>query len=252
MRETNASERLRWLATRRLSTAAVAVAVCTTVSTLAAPRPALEPNQQQGKRAAAEVAVGGMTHEERDARNDNLYARLSAEMPVGALGNAISVELTEQDRADLAGPYDSGTPLLIGVVKAISPGIRVEQGKGFKGGVTQETADGGFVWAVTVTSPDAEAIRIHFTDFSLPPNAEIFFFSPDGAVDGPYVGAGRNGNGDFWTRSLSSDTGVIQLRFSGEDAPGARQAISFTVSELAHIHDRQHLQPDEGDRKSVV
>ncbi|MCH8242638.1 MAG: hypothetical protein IH897_08515, partial [Planctomycetes bacterium] len=198
------------------------------------------------KRAPAELAVGGITREERVARHNKLHARLIAEMPVDALEDPITVKLTEQDRADLAGPYESGTPLRIGVVKAISPGIRVEQGKGFKGGVTQETADGGFVWAVTVTSPDAEAIRVHFTNFSLPPNAEIFFFSPDGAVDGPYVGAGRNGNGDFWTRSLSSDTGVIQLRFSGKGAPGARQEISFAVSELAHIHDRKHLEPDEG------
>ncbi len=194
------------------------------------------------KRAAAEVAVGGMTLEERLAWQKDLHAQLIAEMPEGALDDPTNVELTQQDRDDLAEPYMSGTPLRIGVVKTISPGVEVVNGKGFQRGVIQETKDGGFVWAMTVTSPEAKAIRVHFTNFSLPPNAEMFFCSPSGAADGPYVGVGRNGNGDFWTRSIASDTGVIQLRYKEAD----RVKISFAVSDLGHIHARPASREAEG------
>ncbi|MCH8147262.1 MAG: hypothetical protein IH987_04605, partial [Planctomycetes bacterium] len=44
------------------------------------------------KRAAAEVAVGGITREERVARHDKLYARLIAEKPREALNAPITVE----------------------------------------------------------------------------------------------------------------------------------------------------------------
>ena len=123
---------------------------------------------QQAKRAPAEVALGGVTFEERMARQDILHARLTAEMPDGVLESPISVELTQQDREDLATPYESGTPLRIGVIKTVTPAIEVVEGKGLSGGAIQETEDGGFVWAMAVTSPEARAIRVHFTDFSLP------------------------------------------------------------------------------------
>ena len=246
MRKTNGSERIRWIAVRRLSAATVGIALCITVSTVAAQRTEKEPNRQEVKRAAPEVAVGGITREERVAQQKNLHAQLIAEMPDKAMDDPIRVELTEQDRADLAAPYEIGTPLRIGVVQVIAPGIRIAQGKGFNDGFTRERADGSFVWAVTVTSPEAKAIRVHFTNFSLPPNAEMYFYSPNGAADGPYVGKGRNGNGDFWTRSISSNTGGIQLRYGGNRARGNQQKISFVISELAHIHNRRHLVPGQG------
>ncbi len=200
-----------------------AVVLSATVSTANAERPT--------KRAASEVAVGGITLEERLASQKDLHAQLIAEMPDGVLDDPLSVKLTQQDRDDLSEPYVSGTPLRIGVVKTISPGVEVANGKGLQRGVIQEAKDGGFVWAMTVTSPGAQAIRVHFTKFSLPPNAEMFFYSSNGAADGPYVGVGRNGNGDFWTRSIASDTGVIQLCYTEAD----RAKISFVVSDLGHI-----------------
>ncbi len=207
------------------ATAALLVVVSTT-SAQDAPRPV--------KRAAAEVAVGGITLQERVAQQERLHARLMAEMPDQALQDPTRVELAQKDRDDLAEPYLSGTPMRIGVVKTISPNVEVVSGKGFQRGVIQETNDDGFVWAMTVTSPDAKAIRVHFTNFSLPPHAKMYFYSPNGAADGPYVGVGRNGDGDFWTRSIASDTGVIQLRCPNAD----RANVSFVLSELGHIHDR--------------
>lgn len=210
--------------------AAMAVAPPATVSAANAENPT--------KRVAAEATVGGITAEEHAARHNRLRAELLAEIPDGTFQAPIRAELTQQDRADLAvQPNVNGpAPLRIGVVKTISPGVGFVRGQAGKRGAIQEARDGGFVWAVTVTSPDAQAIRVHFTDFSLPPNTEVYFFSLNGQAHGPYTGTGRNGNGDFWTRSIASDTGVIQLRYTGSKAD--RREISFAISDLGHIHGR--------------
>ena len=149
---------------------AAVLALSVSVSTAAA--------QRTAKRAPGEIAVGGMTREAKAVQQVNLRAELTATMPQGALNAPIEVELTKQDRADLAAPYITRTPHQIGVVKRIAPAIRVGRGQGEKRIVKQDTADGGFVWAVAVTSPDAQAIRVHFKEFSLPPNAEMYFYSP--------------------------------------------------------------------------
>ena len=123
--------------------AATAVALSATVSTAA---------EKPTKRVGPEVAVGGITAEEHAAWQSELSTKLMAEMPEGALQSPIRVELTDKDRADLAAPAVSGTPLVVGVVKAMSPAIEVADGQGFKPGVIQATKGGGLVWAVTVTS----------------------------------------------------------------------------------------------------
>ena len=130
MRTMNGSTWIRLVAARRLIAAAGAVALCMTVSTVAAPDSEKRPIHQEVKRAAPEVAVGGMTQEMRIAQHAALHGWLMAEMPADALLGPISAELTDQDRADLAEPYAVGTPMLIGVVNPISRPIRVSQGKG--------------------------------------------------------------------------------------------------------------------------
>ena len=43
----------------------------------------------------------------------------------------------------------------------------------------------------------------------------LYFFGLNGEAHGPYAGTGRNHTGEFWTRSINADTGVIQLRYVG-------------------------------------
>ncbi len=214
-----------------------AVAFSLTASTANGQRPA--------KRVGPEVAVGGMTTAERVAEKNALRGELAAQMPAGTLDTPVSVELTAEDRATLAvQPTVNGfAPLRIGMTKSISPAIEKLEGAVFRRdlpGKFEETADGGFTWAVSIRSPDAQAIRLRVKNFSLPPGVAMYFYRLDGAADGPYVGQGRNGNGDFWTRSISSDTGIIQLHATGDVD---RRAISFAISELGHIRRRDR---DEG------
>ena len=109
---------------------------------------------------------------------------------------------------------------------------------GFQLGVLEE-GDDSFVWAVTITSPEAQAIRLHIENFSLPENAELVLLGADGQADGPYVGQGRNDNGDFWTRSIVGESGTIVVRYSGARPDINKARTTFEITELGHIRGRQ-------------
>jgi len=193
---------------------------------------------QEFKRVPPERAAGGITIEEHLAQQQQLHNWALGEMPAGLLGASIRVDLTQQDRDNLAAPWESGTPLRIGVVKSVV-GVSVNGVKpGMRNGVFEETQDGGFAWAMTVTSPGAQAIRLHFRNFSLPDGAELFVLNQDGQIDGPYTGAGRNGDGDFWTRAVSSGTSTILVRFTGPATAQDRGGIRFVLSDVGHIRGR--------------
>jgi V8-like Glu-specific endopeptidase len=162
-----------------------------------------------------------------------------AALPSGVNQAAVRVEITRKDRKDLAAPAGNGSvPLLVGVVKAAPAAIGKPFGKAFNHGVIEKSGDGSLVWALTVTSPGAQAIRLHLVDFSLPEDTEMFFLGPNSQAHGPYRGAGRNGSGDFWTRSIAADTGTVVLRYTGGTPEMARPKMSFVISEVGHIRGR--------------
>ncbi|MGD2110168.1 MAG: trypsin-like peptidase domain-containing protein, partial [Phycisphaerae bacterium] len=201
------------------------------------------PPDRPVKRAAMERAVGGITRAQRIAMQEELLTQLEAVMPQAALNEPVRVVLDDQDRADLEAPYQSGTPLKIGVVKSFTPGIELPRGRELKAGVIEEGPDGERTWAASFESPGAQAVRLHLENFSLPAGAEMYFFSPDGGAYGPFTGKGRNGNGDFWTRSIASDTVVVQLHFNEADL----EKMTFTITELGHINGRRVPQISKDD-----
>ena len=191
------------------------------------------------KRVGPEEAVGGLTVLEEAARQLQLHGEITAVMPAGVNQTPLTIEITQQDRNDIAVRAPSGTaPLRVGVVKSVSDSVGKPFGQAFNRGVVEKGQDGSFVWAMTVTSPDAQAIRLHLTGFSLPHNTQMYFLSPYGQAHGPYTGKGRNGNGDFWTRSIASDTGRVVLRYTGDTPDADLPKMSFVISDVAHINGR--------------
>jgi len=186
------------------------------------------------KSVPAERAVGGMTAEARLAEIAQLHEQVSALVPRGVAAAGVSVEISDQDRQNLAPPLANpagGAPMRIGVVKSVAPAVVGIDHRG----VMQEDADGGFVWAISFSSPDAGAIRLHVANFSLTHNAKMYFLDQAGNAFGPYEAQGRNNNGDFWTRSIPSDTGTILLRVDGPVSDQDRRNISFVIDKIAHI-----------------
>ena len=209
------------------------------------------PTPAQGvgnRRAAPEVARGGLTIAEQAALQRELHEEITAIVPPGVAHTPLSVGITQKDLDNLAEPFPSGSaPLRVGVVKSVKRLVGKPFGKAFNHGVGRQNVDGSFEWAMTVTSPGAQAIRVHFTGFSLPQNTEMFFLGPNGQAHGPYVGQSRNGDGDFWTRSIVSDTGTVVLSYTGDTPADDRPKMSFTVSDVGHIRGRPRPQGQSHD-----
>lgn len=196
--------------------------------------------QRRTTRVAPEVAVGGLTIAERAAGQQKRHSEISTLLPPGIANAPLTIGISQKDVEDLAVSPPSGTaPLRIGVVKSVPNAVGKPFGKAFNHGVIEKGPDAGFVWAMTVSSPGAQAIRLHFTGFSLPDNTEMYLLGPNGQAHGPYVGKGRNKNGDFWTRSIVSDTGTVVLRYTGDTPDDDRPKMSFTISDVGHIRGRR-------------
>ena len=94
---------------------------------------------------------------------------------------------------------------------------------------------GGFLWTAAVESPGAAALRLRFSGFSLPRNAELFLYDDQGGSFGPYTGRGLHRDGQFWTHTLGGSKVVIQLHYRGEDTDRALRASRFVVSDIGHL-----------------
>ena len=182
-------------------------------------------------RVEPETAVGGLTVLEEAIRQRQLHDEIVAVMPAGVNQMPLVIEITQRDRDDLSIRAPSGSaPLRVGGVKPVPDNVGKPFGQAFNRGVVEQGENGSFVWALAVSSPGAQAIRLHLTSFSLPGNAEMYLLSPQGQAHGPYVGVGRNGDGDLWTRSIASDTGWVVLRYSGATPDADRPSMSFVIS----------------------
>jgi V8-like Glu-specific endopeptidase len=210
------------------------------------------------KRAASEVAVGGLTPQQYFAEQRALHEWLTAELPRGAERATVRVGITEQDMQDITAAPAELAPMRVGVVKPIPDRVGLMRGQalGQRGktatSVLQRTAEDGYVWTSTITSPGAVAIRVQFKDFSLPGGAEAFFFSPNGEAYGPYLGAGPDGTGEFWSHSVESSTGVVLVRFHGPVDADDLRAGSFRITDIAHVALDFPGQPDEADAGGVA
>jgi hypothetical protein len=101
--------------------------------------------------------------------------------------------------------------------------------------VLRATGDEGFVWAAAVRSDGALAVRVHFTDFSIPSDAEAYVFGVGGEAHGPYLGRGPNGTGDFWSHSIHADTAIVLVRYFGPGGAEGISGMSLRISDVGHV-----------------
>jgi V8-like Glu-specific endopeptidase len=202
--------------------------VCVVTSVQAAETPA---------RASRERSVEGLTPQEYWNEQQQLNRWLMSELPAGALDKPIQIPLTGKDRRAIANdktPYPR--PLRVGIVKRVGKAVHLWRG-GPGGmpstrpahGVKRGTDDGGFVWAMTVESEGALALRLRLTDVSLPETADLYFFTLDGQAHGPY-----RGQSSFWTNSVMGSQGIVLVRQFGPVAADT-PPISLTVSSVGKI-----------------
>src|SRR5262245_30842141 len=197
------------------------------------------------KNIPAEPLLTGPTIDEEIAQQGALHAWLLKEAPEAALANPTVVRLTDAERDDLkrAKSEEIGRAV-VGRTKGVDLKVRFsgldaallsDAPRRVAGGYLRSTPDGGFVWAGAFRAEGAGAVRVHIGHLELPPEADLYIYSPTGQAFGPYNGRGPTGHGDFWTHTVFGSDGVIVLRHFGPAGAGDLARTSFVVSEVGHL-----------------
>ena len=164
-----------------------------------------------------------------------LHQWLMEEQAVAGAKSTVVVELDSRDLEAIATgrcPDCEASPaLLAGVVKDLDLPVDLAAPKV---GALGRTSDGGVVWTANVSSPGAHGIRVHFTDFALPDGAEMYLYTLNGDVFGPYTGAGPLGTGEFWSHTVSGPDALLQIHAPGAFAKSSG-AMWFRIAGVGHI-----------------
>ncbi len=164
-----------------------------------------------------------------------LAARLTAEQAAGGASLApVRIVLSAADLAAFAGPEEPR--LRVGVVKAAGVRVRLGGGPPALGAVDQRSD--GWVWTGAVESEDAVALRLRFSEVSLPKGVELHVYNDHGQAFGPYTGRGPGGAGDFWSHTVIGSRVIVQLAYRGADPAGAAAASEFRIAEVGHLTER--------------
>ncbi|MBI4090978.1 MAG: trypsin-like peptidase domain-containing protein [Candidatus Komeilibacteria bacterium] len=194
-------------------------------------------------------APGQFDLEQARAERQMLHDRLSREMPVGTSEQRVRVVVSDEERAQIA---DSDEwRLRVGIVKTLGvPPIIFDASPagihGSHGSRTVGVTDGS-VWAVTLESPGATAVRLHFTDFDLAPGAKLYLHTERGEAFGPYTNRGPLGTGEFWSHTIAGDTVTVQTSNSG------RGRSWFTIPDIGYmdltkVHGNPTPDPQTGEQ----
>jgi len=192
------------------------------------------------------VVNGGLTAEEQIQRQIEQTGRLMKDLPSPSELKQVRVNFG-RDEIDAVDQTDkASTPLKIGLVKAMTPAIEVSGlDRGAANSPRQGTAgealrtrDGGFVWAASVSSDQAGAIRLHIENLSLPKGGELYVYSRGGESYGPYKGTGIDGSGEFWTPAVFGRETLVQIRISGPAGEASLHEVSFRIAEIGIITEK--------------
>jgi len=187
--------------------------------------------------AFMERAPGNFDAAEYVKTQQETFNWLMAESVPLSVDSIITIHVTEEDldaienhQCETCGK--SAQKVRIGIVKPA--GVEVAF-RNLESGSAARTSEGGFVWTAAAESSKAVALRVHFTNFSLPPNAALYIYNTDGEAFGPYTDRGPGNDGDFWTNTVTGPIAYLQLRHFGPASESDLQSIRFTIADVGHI-----------------
>jgi len=211
--------------------------------------------------AAPQRVEGFLDLEVELAKRSAVHQWLVSEMNSAALKSPIEVVVTADDLLKLDEPVQQPAPVRVGLVQAVgekiafgglTPSQLSKRAQPISNGAIRITPDGGYVFTTAVTSPGASAMRLHFTDFWIPQAAELYLFTMDGEVFGPYKYRGPHEDGDFWSHTLMGDTVVMQILHTGTVSQQDLEDTWFNLEDIGYLGEkfRRGLYGDDSTDKA--
>jgi hypothetical protein len=175
---------------------------------------------------------------------ENFHAWLMAEQVVTGIESPVTVELTSEELEDIEfGAYADHLrepeALRVGVVKPAAAAFALDK---VAFGAVAWAPEGGRIWSAAVRSDGASGLRVHFDNFWLPPDTELYLFNENGMVAGPYSGAGPFNSGEFWSQMVTGETVYLQLRQYGPTKAGRLRQTYFDIVDVGHVGRRMDAQ----------
>jgi len=167
----------------------------------------------------------------------DLHAWLMAEQVAAGVERPLAVQLSTKALAEieLGVCEDCGEePQALRVGMTLQVHAELELGA-VRWGAVKRSPEGGRVWSAAVTSAGALGVRLHFDNFRLPENSELYLFNEAGAVAGPYTKAGPLGTGEFWSHMVRGDVVYLQLRQYGPEGPEKARGRLFNLVDVGHV-----------------
>lgn len=225
------------------------VMACTMVVLIgtAAAAPPTDLNGSHGAAKSAEFSNNVFDRKEALRKRSKVHQWLMSETVTQGLGASIRAVVSEDEQLEIDNAPRGAVPERVGLTKPLSVSVsfgdvnlsRLNRGVLARpNGAMTLAADGGYVFTTALSSPDATALRVHFTGFHLAANAGLYLYTEDGEVFGPYTGRGIHGDGEFWSHTLMGDYVLLQLRHVGPATNADLHNTGFNITGLGHIRPR--------------
>jgi len=187
------------------------------------------------RQAFMERSPGTFNSAEYVQRQRETFDRLMSEAASLTPESVISISVSPEDLAGIdnyecetCGSRSVARKDRIGVVKPVGVKAALDRMK-------RSLPDGGFAWTMALESPGATALRVHFADFSVGPDAEVYIYNMSGEAFGPYTGSGPGGNNEFWSNTVTGSVAFVQLRRYGNSS---LESTRFTIADIGFLGEK--------------
>jgi len=119
------------------------------------------------------------------------------------------------------------------------------EGGTFEFGLLRHIRDGRLVWTTAVHSPNADALRLRFARVSLPETVELFIYTDQLEVHGPYTTNDINEFGDIWTELVDGEVAFVELRTRGLGTQADLDQTQFRLVGISHLRNHPFPQREE-------
>jgi len=154
-----------------------------------------------------------------------LHSSLVAKQTLPGLAEPFEIRLGKRALERLEMRIPGERPIRVGAKKRLD--------LSFAGGATPfgaaRSSAGRTVWTGVIHSAGASALRFQFTGFDLPAGYELYLYSDEGQVRGPYTKRGPAGSGTFWSHTILASRVTLQLEGPEGGTP------SFTIKRAGHM-----------------
>jgi len=144
------------------------------------------------------------------------------------------VDLTKVLEEDKKNSSKAKAPRRTGIFRDLPTTVTVSSEQG-QAPQWVDLKNGGKLWAMTLHSPGAEAIRVHLERVRLPKGVQVMAYDTNDPTEcyGPYDSAYLRGRTQFWTESVFASSVTLECYVPPDvDA----RAVRFEIRQIVHVY----------------